>query len=135
MPYSFPTDQDSLQQRIQSINPEAYAKTRNFANGAVTALSPYISRGAITLPEVWQSLQERGYTLKTAYKFVQELAWREYFQRTWWHLGEGMLNDIRKPQQDVLHHKLPLALTHAATGIHAIDEGIRLLYETGYAHN
>ncbi len=132
---SFPTDHQSILERMQSIAPEQYAKTRNFNNGSVSCLSPYISRGVLTLPQIWNNLKERGYTIKTATKFIQELAWREYFQRTWWHLGKKIMHDIRQPQQDVLHQELQKALTDGATGIHAIDEGIRTLFETGYAHN
>ena len=43
--YNFPTDWESIQDRIQAVDPIKYAATRNFENGALTLLGPYISRG------------------------------------------------------------------------------------------
>ena len=36
-----------LIKRLEAIDPIAYGKSRNFTDGAVTELSPYISRGVI----------------------------------------------------------------------------------------
>jgi len=135
MDLNFPTDYPSILERVHSISPQLYGKTRNYLNGAVTYLSPYISRGAITLPEIWELLKKDGYTLKNAYKLVQELAWREFFQRCWWQFGDRIWEDIRNPQYPVAHYEIPQALTHAETGIDAIDEGIKNLYKSGYLHN
>ena len=41
--YSFPTSLDLIESRIQTIDPIKYASTRNFENGALTLLGPYIS--------------------------------------------------------------------------------------------
>lgn len=38
----FPTSYDEIINRIALIDPQAYAKTRNFKNGAVSYLSPYM---------------------------------------------------------------------------------------------
>jgi deoxyribodipyrimidine photo-lyase len=45
----FPTAYASILQRIDAIQPVQYAKTRNYLDGAITYLSPYISRGVISL--------------------------------------------------------------------------------------
>jgi len=45
----FPTSSQQIIERINHINPVLYGKTRNFINGAVTYLSPYISRGVISV--------------------------------------------------------------------------------------
>ena len=45
----FPTSYDLIVERINAISPIKYAKTRNFINGDVTYLSPYISRGVISV--------------------------------------------------------------------------------------
>jgi len=45
----FPTTYDLVVERINNINPIKYAKTRNFINGDVTYLSPYLSRGVISV--------------------------------------------------------------------------------------
>ncbi len=131
----FPTDYASIVERIQQIDPVKYAQTRNYINGAVTYLSPYISRGVISVHQVAGAIQKKGYTFLQMEKFLQELAWREYYQRVWQALGEKMFVDIKQPQPDVQHHQMPSALANAKTGIDAVDAGIQHLYATGYMHN
>lgn len=131
----FATRYADIMDRVMQIDPGRYAKTRNFLNGAVTYLSPYISRGVISTRQVYESLKGRGYTLYQMEKMVSELAWRDFFQRVWQAKGEGILTDLRQPQPDVRHYKLPVALPHAATGIDAVDKGIDQLLATGYMHN
>ena len=48
----FSTDYDSIIDKINAIHPEKYSKTRNFLNGEVTYLSPYISRGVLSTKQV-----------------------------------------------------------------------------------
>ncbi len=134
-PIEFPTDYSSILKRIMDIDPGKYAKTRNFLTGAVTYLSPYISRGVISTRQVYESLKAKGYTLYQMEKMVSELAWRDFFQRVWQAKGDAMFEDLRQPQPDVQTHKLPTALPEASTGIEAIDRGIENLYENGYMHN
>lgn len=130
----FPTDYNLILQRLEQIKPLAYAHTRNFIDGNVTYLSPYISRGVISLKQVARQAlkQHQPYQVQ---KFLQELAWREYWQRVWQHMGDKIFADIKQPQQNVLHHQLPAAVDNAATGIEALDKHIIALYETGYMHN
>jgi deoxyribodipyrimidine photolyase len=45
----FPTNYSSITERIEQIDAKQYERTRNFINGAVTYLSPYIARGVIHL--------------------------------------------------------------------------------------
>ena len=132
---NFPTDYASILQRIMEIDPGKYAKSRNFINGAVTYLSPYISRGVISTRQVYESLKARGYTLYQMEKMVSELAWRDYFQRVWQAKGNAIFEDLRQPQPDVQTHELPMALPEASTGIEGVDRGIENLFETGYMHN
>lgn len=122
-------------QQIERIDPIAYARTRNFVHGSVTYLSPYISRGFISNQQVMQSLLGRGLKPYQMEKLLQELAWREYWQRVWQQLGNGIMTDIKQNQQKVAHRLLPKALLEANTGITAVDKGIESLLETGYMHN
>lgn len=131
----FPTSFHQIIERINHINPVNYGKTRNFSNGAVTYLSPYISRGVISVKQVMNAVLQKKYKPNQIEKFLQELAWREYFQRVWQHAGNEIWNDIKHPQPDVQHHKMVKAVEHAATGIHVIDEQIKKLYNSGYMHN
>lgn len=48
----FPTAYAEIIARIEQIDAKQYERTRNFINGAVTYLSPYISRGVIQLPQI-----------------------------------------------------------------------------------
>ena len=130
----FPTDYTLIRERIESIDAVTYGKTRNFLNGSVTYLSPYITRGVISLPMVKETILKHhsGYE---SVQLIKELAWREYFQRVWQHLGDDLFTDIRQPQTDTLHHQIPEAILSAKTGILAIDTAIENLYKTGYMHN
>ena len=131
----FPTDYNAIQNRVDSIDPIAYSRTRNYLNGAVSYLSPYISRGVISTRQVFNSLFDKGFSIEQSQKLIQELAWREYFQRVWQQLEEDMFDDIRRKYTGVTNRKMPASVLQAKTGIESIDKGIRDLYETGYMHN
>ena len=49
---NFSTSYKKIIETLENINPDKYAATRNFIDGSVTYLSPYISRGVISLPQV-----------------------------------------------------------------------------------
>lgn len=132
--YIFPVDTSSIQERINHIRPAQYAKTRNFLRGAVTLLSPYISRGVIQLPELKDMLlQQYGY--RASEKLISELAWREFFQRIWQAKGDAILQDLRNEQSPISTHQIPAAVINANTGITGIDQSIQALYASGYMHN
>lgn len=131
----FPTDYSLILERINAINPEKYAKTRNFLNGHITYLSPYISRGVITVKQIMETVIKNGFTLYQCEKLIQELAWREYYQRVWQEKGNHIWDDLKQPQPDILHNQLPLALIEASTGIQVIDDQINKLFNSGYLHN
>ncbi|MFM8911321.1 MAG: FAD-binding domain-containing protein [Flammeovirgaceae bacterium] len=131
----FPTSYELVSDRIDKIDPIAYARTRNYIDGDVTYLAPYISRGVISAKQVLEGVRSNGYQIKDIEKFVQELAWREYFQRVWQAKGNHLFEDLKQPQPAVLHQKMIAALQNGNTGIEAIDQQIQQLYQTGYMHN
>lgn len=120
---------------VDSIDPVQYGKTRNYLNGAVTRLSPYISRGIVSTRYILQAVLKRGYKPQQIESFLKELAWRDYFQQVWMAKGDEINLDLRQTQPGVLHHQVPEAVVNHHTGIHAIDNAISGLYETGYMHN
>ncbi len=130
----FPVELDLILERMRTLNPLKYGKTRNYTDGVVSRLSPYLSRGVISLREVANCLLEK-YPHDAVLPFFRELCWRSYFQRVWESKGDVIFSDLKHPQQDVHHHRLPLALMKAETGINAIDKAIMEFYETGYLHN
>jgi deoxyribodipyrimidine photo-lyase len=131
----FTTDYNLILEKVQHINPVQYAKTRNFVNGAVTYLSPYISRGVISVKQVQEVVFNKGHKPYEIEKFLQELAWREYYQRVWQVKNDLIWQDLKQPQPEVKHHQMITGMQNAATGIQAIDEQIENLYATGYMHN
>jgi deoxyribodipyrimidine photo-lyase len=133
MPHLFPTDHASILKKIDEIDPLKYAKSRNFINGHVTYLSPYISRGVISTKQVLEHVLSKGYKVYQMESFVKELCWRDYFQRVG---QEKNLNeDIKNLQEPVSNHEIPTAVVNASTGIEGIDNAIQGLYDTGYMHN
>ncbi|MFN5422991.1 MAG: FAD-binding domain-containing protein, partial [bacterium] len=110
-------------------------RSRNFIDGAVTYLSPYISRGVISTRQIMQHVMKKGYKPYQIEKFLQELAWRDYFQRVGQAYPNLINTEIKNQQQKVSNRKMPSSILTATTGITAIDESISGLYEHGYMHN
>ena len=131
---SFIRSYDEILTQIDAIDPVAFAKTRNHLTGAVSRLSPYITRGLITLPEVRDRVLRHSSAV-AANKFIQELAWREYFQNVWWARSDDIFTDLRFGRSDWRHQQWVAAITEATTGIKVIDAAIQELYTTGYMHN
>ena len=132
---SFPTDYEKIIERVNAIDPIKYAKTRNFINGQITYLSPYITRGVISTKQVMDKILEKQYPYPAIEKIIQELAWREYFQRVWQSKGVQIWEDLKQDQQEVVHHQMITSIQKANTGIESIDFAINGLYEKGYLHN
>lgn len=129
----FVTKIDEILAQVEQIEPVKYSKTRNFLDGAVTRLSPYISRGVISTKYVLERTLAKKHKFLEIEKFLMELAWRDYFQNVW--LKNDLDQDLKQPQPDVKNSSMPKAVLNAETGIEAIDNGINDLYETGYVHN
>lgn len=132
---SFPTVIEQIEARIQAVDPICYARTRNFQDGAVTRLSPYISRGVISTKQVYDHVMGLGLPWEQTEKFVQELAWRDYWQQVWIAKGDLIDRDLKNEQLPVANREVPQALLQADTGIQAVDQALQQLFETGYMHN
>lgn len=130
---NFSTSYDFILQKIDNIDPICYAKTRNYLEGSVTYLSPYLSRGVISTPQIVASLLKKGYTFEQCESLIKELCWRDYFQRVW--QNKNMNEDIRFPQKTALNDSVPKSIVEAHTTIEIIDQNINHLYTIGYLHN
>ena len=129
------THYHDIVQLIDQIDPIQYGKTRNYLNGAVTRLSPYISRGVISTKQVAEIVLDKGYSPREIESFLKELAWRDYFQLVWQELKSNINKDVKQTQPNVSNYQVPKSIVDAETGIEAIDKGILSLYESGYMHN
>lgn len=124
--------------RLHAVRPGAYARSRNFLDGAVTRLSPYIRHGLITLAEA------RDYALSvacvdTAEKFVKELAWRDYWQRVLLAIGQGV-RESREAwktgfSEEDYAPELPQDIADGTTGKACIDGFVATLRREGWLHN
>ncbi|MBI0399947.1 deoxyribodipyrimidine photolyase [Cyclobacterium marinum] len=132
---AFPTDIEAIRKRITAIDPVRYAQSRNYGDGAVTRLSPYISRGVISTRQVYEHIISLERAEENSEKLIQELAWRDYWQQVWIAKGEAIHTDLKQEQKPVSNYQVPKAIVEASTGIEVVDEAIRELYETGYMHN
>jgi len=131
----FPPSRAEAVRRLGLVDTRSYRRFRDYARGPVSRLSPYIAHGFVTVPEVFRSVVEPGDSGPTD-RFVQELAWREFFRHVWRHLGDDIGADIREPLPGVLYtSEMPKDVLVATTGIPVIDATVRELYETGYLHN
>ena len=63
---------------IDDFDVQKYAKSRNFIHGSVSMLSPYITHGIVTVPELVSRIVSRT-DIKSAEKFLMELVWKEFF--------------------------------------------------------
>ncbi len=131
----FEASYESVLEKIDQIDPKEYERTRNYADGAVTRLSPYVSRGFVSTKTVFQKLIDKGFKPAEMEKFVQELAWRDYWQQVWKSKGEDINEDLKRRQEGVLNSGVSTALLQAQTGIEAVDEALTALIESGYLHN
>ncbi|MBC7766755.1 deoxyribodipyrimidine photolyase [Arenimonas sp.] len=119
---------------IDAFNPATYSKTRNHLRGCVSRLSPYIARGVISLPVIRDRVLAR-HSKRDAQKFVQELAWREYFQKVYKAKGKKIFSDLRFTRTDWRNNEVLSAVLSAQTGIIAVDLQLAELMEHGYMHN
>ena len=119
--------------RLNSMDAIAYNRNRNFINGSVTKLSPYFRHGCITLKEATDSALDKFDV--HAEKFVFELAWRDYWRRVWYEMGDGIFSDIEDPKVALGHKLMPDFIRQGITGLPCMDGFIRDLTQYGYVHN
>ena len=133
MNLNFETDFKRISGKLDQIDPIKYGSSRNYIDGAVTYLSPYISRGVISTKQVLESVLKRGYKISQIESFVKELCWRDYFQRV--AQVKNLDAAIKEEQTTIANYEISSQIINAVTGIEGIDNAIKQLYQTGYMHN
>ena len=58
------TNYNEILKQLDQIKPLEYARNRNFIDGSVTRLSPYISRGVISTKQVSEHVHKNGFESK-----------------------------------------------------------------------
>ncbi|MBY0503937.1 MAG: hypothetical protein K2X03_08500 [Bryobacteraceae bacterium] len=124
-------------ERLAAIDPVRYASSRNYLNGSVTRLSPYLRHGVLTLAEVRDFALRRVSHAAQATKFITELAWRDYWQRLYAAWGEGIHHDREsyKTGHTTYSAELPEDIRAGRTGLACMDSFATDLVTTGYLHN
>lgn len=124
---------------LKKVNPSGYAKTRNFLTGKVTRLSPYIRYGVLSLAQVRDFALKKVQNKDDAEKLVQELGWRDYWQRLYAEKGDAIWKDQEDYKTgyaaEVYAPELPSDVEQGTTGMVCIDSFSHELRETGYLHN
>lgn len=136
MSVAFEPTLQAAQALLAAVRPGAYARTRNHLSGDVTRLSPYLTHGFLSLPEVLQALQAQHH-LPMTHKLVFELGWREYFHHVWRLDGEKIFESHHPGPlpEPAYAQTLPADVAQARTGLPVVDQAVRELYATGYLHN
>jgi deoxyribodipyrimidine photo-lyase len=122
--------------RLATFDPADYARTRNHLNGTVSRLSPYITHGVLTVPEVWREVQRR-HGIDFTHRFAIELGWREYFHHAWRHDGDAIFTSLHAGPlpDDAYATALPEDVLTARTGVPVVDQAVQTLIQTGWLHN
>ncbi len=119
--------------RLNTLDVESYERNRNFLNGAVSKLSPYFRYGCLTLKEATDNVS--GRFGKHAEKFVEELAWRDYWRHVWYEYGNAIYSDMEDPKVGLGDKLMPDFIRQGITGLPCMDGFIRDLTLDGYVHN
>jgi deoxyribodipyrimidine photo-lyase len=119
--------------RLSQIDALAYERNRNFLNGAVTRLSPYLRHGCITLKEAYEYVRQKFGD--NAEKLIFEFAWRDYWRRVWYSMGDDIFSDIEVAKVTLGRDAMPEDIIKGKTGLPCMDSFVTDLLNTGYLHN
>ena len=133
----------AAERQLISMDAKRYGRSRNHLNGSVTRLSPYIRHGILTLAEVrdavFSQLKKTNQGRDDGGKLINELGWRDFWQRMWLDLGDR----IHEDQED---HKtgfaaaeylqdLPDDIREGRTQLACMDGFRNELVTSGWLHN
>ncbi|MDX2165163.1 MAG: FAD-binding domain-containing protein [Gammaproteobacteria bacterium] len=130
---------DHARDLLCKIDPINYSRTRNFGDGKITKLSPYIHHGVIDLNQVRNYALDKCSEPEQSSKFIQELGWRDFWQRVADKNPHWLWEDVESYKTGFLPEdyeaKLPDDIATGNTGVACIDSFISDLLNTGYVHN
>ena len=130
---------EAAEAALKKVDPAQYGKSRNFLNGKVTRLSPYIRYGVLSLAEVRDFVLSNVRNQHDGEKLINELGWRDYWQRLYAEKGDRIWNDQEEYKTGYAKQtyvpELPVDVEQGTTGMVCIDSFSRELREIGYLHN
>jgi len=125
-------------ERLRTIDPVTYGRSRNHVGGAVTRLSPWLRHGVLSLAEVRDAALARVQDRSQAEKLISELGWRDFWQRVYAARPEAVWDDLEPPAalaRGTVSDQLPADVATGTTGMACIDAFSRKLTQTGWLHN
>lgn len=120
--------------RMAKIKPLSYAKNRNFLDGDVTRLSPYLRHGCITIAEAIHTTKKIANT-GGAEKLLFEFAWRDYWRKVWYTQGQAIDSDMEPAKVQLTRQGLANDILEGESGLACMDHFVSKLTQTGYLHN
>ena len=130
---SFAGGRSNALAKLHSIDAQSYARNRNFTNGAVTHLSPYLRYGCLSLNETFAAVKAK-FGLVGENLFMQ-LAWRDFWRQVWYANGDAIFSEMEAPKVGIGYAPLNDFVKQGKTGLPCIDAFVDELLSTGYMHN
>lgn len=121
---------------LSTFDAKRYSKSRNFVDGNVSHLSPYITHWIITTKECVQAILQR-YTIKQAEKFLMELLRKEFFMHVQKTYGNTFTKQaVRKDKTNIPKKStLPQSLIQWSTHTQRVNTCVDGLSSTWLLHN
>lgn len=119
--------------RLNSVDAVTYARNRNFLNGAVTHLSPYLRHGCLTLSETFSAIKNKFGA--DAEALLTEIAKKDYWRQVWFAEGNRIYSEMEPPKVAIGYAPLTDEVMQGRTGLPCMDAFIGDLLATGYVHN
>ena len=137
VPCEMPSGRAAALQRLSEYDPNRYSRTRNFTDGHVSRLSPYLRHGMLTMVEVRDFIIERFTGHNDGVDgFLRQLAWRDFFLKVLDWYGTAVEDDLEPPKHTVeREEKLPSDIAQGRTGLPCMDGILANLFQEGYLHN
>ena len=124
----------NAQNSLKKIDPINYSHTRNYGDGDFTKLSPFIHHGILSLNEVRNHVISKANDSNLVYKFIQELGWRDFWQRLINLNPDFVWKNIEPYKTGFTEmdyaNELPDDIIEARTGVNCIDVFIKELITT-----
>lgn len=126
------------EKKLEKLDVDYYSKSRNHLGGGVSQLSAYIEHGLIdpaTILKYIDSTSDR----ESAYRFLQQLSWRDFFAKRYKEQPESVWVDLQpyKTGYEASEYadELPADIAEAQTDVAVINQFIREMQQNGYLHN